>query len=224
MYVKVKPQHAQYSKIIESLLNRMLNSFAVETHEDRNLLNQLLRRYRHAADIFIGTNRRFDFSQHEPSPDLLTVFRALEIEHETVLQQLVINSKIEKAVLVHNRDKGNRLTANGYPRNATSVHTIDHFSVGSRSGGLSTDPVNRYNGAPRLSEDIQQYVKDKQDRLARVSAELADAQRTVGRTGQELQALRNQRQTIRNSITGLERQVGQLERALQQLQERLEVW
>ena len=76
-----------------------------------------------------------------------------------MLQQLIINSRIEKNVLVRDQDEGDSLTRNSYPKNVSNVYSPDCFIIGSRHGGLSTTALNRYRGPPRISQDLTSAIR-----------------------------------------------------------------
>ena len=75
------------------------------------------------------------------------------------MQQLIINSGIEKTVLVDNYEQGEALTRNSWPRNVRAVYTPDCFSVGSRNGGLSMTAMRQFRGASRITRDITSTIK-----------------------------------------------------------------
>jgi hypothetical protein len=83
----------------------------------------------------------------------------IKINNDIVLQQLIINASIEKTALVSSHEEGDHLTKGGYPTNVGAVYTPDCFQIGSKSGALSTASLRPYDGAPRLSADLDQVIK-----------------------------------------------------------------
>ena len=74
-------------------------------------------------------------------------------------QQLVINGKIEKTVIVGSHEEGDRITRNSYPHNVTSIFSKDCYSFGQYGGGLATSSLNEYRGTPRLTADYEQLLR-----------------------------------------------------------------
>lgn len=72
---------------------------------------------------------------------------------------LVIHGKIESVVLVENDRQGDQVIANGYPQKVSRIFTADCYEIGSRTGALSAVAINRYNGPPLLSTDVEQDIK-----------------------------------------------------------------
>jgi hypothetical protein len=75
-----------------------------------------------------------------------------------VQQQLIINSSIEKTVLVSDASEGDDLVRGGYPDKVSAIYTPDCFQIGSKFGGLSTIAINVYKGSPRLTADLDSVL------------------------------------------------------------------
>jgi hypothetical protein len=93
------------------------------------------------------------------------MYHVLTIDHSVVLQQLIINSQIEKVVLVETHDEADALTEHRWPENVYNVFTRDGYQVGNRSGGLSSTSMNQYKGPLRLTANLDAHLKYKFSKL-----------------------------------------------------------
>lgn len=118
--------------------------------------------YSNGVPVFRYRHQDFNFSSGEPSRSFLTIYRAIQVEHPVVLRQLVINNSVEKIILVEHRAEANRIATSGpnrtLPHNVTACYTLDGYNVGHRGGGNSTQTVNFWRGAPRLSRDVDKNI------------------------------------------------------------------
>jgi structural maintenance of chromosomes protein 6 len=96
----VKLLNKNYNKIIHSLLHQTLNAIGVETIEDQKTLQRLMSKYNLQFTVFKYSKRRIDYKNAMPDRAYTTILDCLEINHEVVLNQLIINNSIEKTVLV----------------------------------------------------------------------------------------------------------------------------
>ncbi|KAJ1814224.1 Structural maintenance of chromosomes protein 6, partial [Coemansia sp. RSA 2599] len=141
----IKLRDRRWAPVIETTLDKSLNAFLVDSHADRVALDGIFRRVGCQSRIIICNPELFDYSAGEPSADYLTILRALDISNEVVKRQLINLNRIEQVILVEQRALGDRIMSsnNGsFPRNVVACLSIDGYSVGSRSGGLSTQAMN----------------------------------------------------------------------------------
>ncbi|KAI9009802.1 P-loop containing nucleoside triphosphate hydrolase protein [Gaertneriomyces semiglobifer] len=172
----IKLVREEFAQTIESLLNGLIPAYLVETQEDLNLLKGVLNSSgcQRSQVIKYQSQRRVDFGSGEPDERLMTVRRAVQVDNEAVLGQLVVNARIEQMVLVKTRREGDELTRGGYPRNVGGVYTMDCFVMGSRSGGLSTSTMSVYRGAPRISKDVSGFVRREEEALEALKGQLRE--------------------------------------------------
>ncbi|KAJ3334181.1 Structural maintenance of chromosomes protein 6, partial [Kappamyces sp. JEL0680] len=215
----------RYQSVVESHLNHALNGFGVETAEDHDLLSKVLTHFRcHKNTIYkYKLNSSFDYSSGCPDKSLRTMLDILKIDNEVVLQQFIIQGKIESTVLVADHREGDAILSRGYPANTSRILTADCFEVGSRRGGLSQTPMNRYDGPPRLRNDFDQMILE-------TDAELADKRRRYQaikdqseRLAQELEQLRNDKALAARRRSAAQKSIGdhkgKIESIRQQLQD-----
>jgi len=168
MYISIKNKHKEWSKIIETVLKNYVSSMGVFSHHDRKLMQSILTKFKCSAPVFVCRKKNIDFSNGEPEEKYLTILRAIECNNDVVVQQLVVNTRIEQILLIKNRKEADIVMStgpnNGFPINVAACYTIDGFQVGSK-GGLATLSVNLYNGPPKLLTDVDEVIKENQMKI-----------------------------------------------------------
>ncbi|KAJ3163667.1 Structural maintenance of chromosomes protein 6 [Geranomyces michiganensis] len=204
LHVRLLEQH--FARTIETVLGGALNSFVVETQEDLLLLQrEIFNRTGCRSNIVKFRPRPTDFASGEPDQQYLTVLRALEINKEIVLQQLIVNHSIEKTVLVHTRDDGHRITSPSFPRNVLGVYTQDCFQVGNRGGGLSTQAATVYRGPPRLITDMAASIREEDQRMQQCERAIEQFAPRMQEIEDRLRDLRRHQLKLRQDFSALQR-------------------
>ncbi|KAJ1888743.1 Structural maintenance of chromosomes protein 6, partial [Kickxella alabastrina] len=200
-FVKVRDQ--KWSPIIETTLDKSLNAFLVDSYADQATLDKIFRQVGCQSRIVICKPELFDYSNGEPSTEYLTILRALEISNELVKRQLINLNRIEQIILVEQRALGDKIMVSnngGFPRNVTACLTVDGFSVGSRSGGLSTQSVNLIKNTNRLGDDIGHVIAREEHQLSEQKRALDDAKRTLEKTEHELRDLMRKHELSKSEV------------------------
>ncbi|KAJ1888673.1 metalloprotease, partial [Kickxella alabastrina] len=200
-FVKVRDQ--KWSPIIETTLDKSLNAFLVDSYADQATLDKIFRQVGCQSRIVICKPELFDYSNGEPSTEYLTILRALEISNELVKRQLINLNRIEQIILVEQRALGDKIMVSnngGFPRNVTACLTVDGFSVGSRSGGLSTQSVNLIKNTNRLGDDIGHAIAREEHQLSEQKRALDDAKRTLEKTEHELRDLMRKHELSKSEV------------------------
>ncbi|KAI8819994.1 uncharacterized protein EV422DRAFT_94634 [Fimicolochytrium jonesii] len=195
----VKLRQTDFGNAIETLLGNTLNSFAVETPEDvLTLQKHILDPCGCRSSILRYRNQRIDISRGEPHKDLMTVYRAIEVDNEIILRQLVLNHAVEKSVLVYTRREGEQITGGGFPQNVNVVVTKNCFSVGNRGGGLSTSSLMQYRGRPRILQDISSVIREAERELRATESEIDRLGPLLLEAKGHLRHVEDKQKTLRN--------------------------
>ncbi|KAK9693598.1 Structural maintenance of chromosomes protein 6, partial [Basidiobolus ranarum] len=72
-----KLRKSEWADTMESLVGNLLDCFIVEYHQDRQLLQSILHKYKCPSKIFVSKNDNFDYSAGEPDQRFLTALRVL---------------------------------------------------------------------------------------------------------------------------------------------------
>ncbi|KAJ2161894.1 Structural maintenance of chromosomes protein 6 [Coemansia sp. RSA 552] len=221
----IKLRDTRWSRVIETTLDKSLNSFLVESHADRAALDAILRRCGCQSRIIICKRELFDYSQGEPSADFVTVLRALDFSDELVKRQLINLNRIEQIILVEQRSVGDRVMASnngGFPRNVTACLSADGYNVGARGGGLSTQAMRLVRPSSRLGEDISQAIaREKQD-LAEKTRVLDEAKRALDEATRQIGSLANTHKASEAAERKSRDQINRANAEIQQTRERLQ--
>ncbi|OCH91917.1 P-loop containing nucleoside triphosphate hydrolase protein [Obba rivulosa] len=209
LYVKVR-EPERWAPLMRVQLGQLMGAFAVTDARDRRTLEQILRNHGNSGNpIIIADVDLFDYSRGEPSPDYLTVLRALDISNEYILRILINSAQIERVFLAPTRADADRVlqSVGGGMAWAADSYRVQRFPDG---GGMS-NPLprldNRGDWRHQLftGDDVTAQRSRWQDELRAAEADLAplDAQMREGE-----QAYRSAQQTVA-SLNTQERTLGQ---------------
>ncbi|KAJ2285527.1 Structural maintenance of chromosomes protein 6, partial [Coemansia sp. RSA 2706] len=188
----IKLRDPKWSLIIETTLDKALNSFLVESHADRIKLDKIFRQCGCQSRIIVCKTELFDYSEGEPDQEYMTILRALNIDNEIVKRQLINLNRIEQIILVEQRSLGDKIMVSnrgGFPRNVTACLSADGYNVGARGGGLATQAINLVRPSSRLGEDISQAIAREKQLLVEQNQKLADAQKACAEVKREIETL-----------------------------------
>ncbi|KAJ1951344.1 Structural maintenance of chromosomes protein 6, partial [Linderina macrospora] len=220
----LKLRDSKWSRVIESLLDKVLNAFLVESHADRQTLDAIMRRCGCQSRIIICNTELFDYSHGEPDERFTTILRALVISNEVVKRQLINLNRIEQVILVEQRAMGDKIMQSnngGFPRNVMACLTAEGYSVGTRSGGLSTQAMRMVPQSSRLGEDVARVIEREKQQLAQHNAELNRAQRALQQAERDLNELKNSHMEGNNAIRLARSHINKLQAEIQQLRDQL---
>ncbi|KAJ1953937.1 Structural maintenance of chromosomes protein 6, partial [Linderina pennispora] len=220
----LKVRDSKWSRVIESLLDKVLNAFLVESHADRQTLDAIMRRCGCQSRIIICNTELFDYSHGEPDQRFTTVLRALDVSNEVVKRQLINLNRIEQVILVEQRAMGDKIMQSnkgGFPRNVIACLTAEGYSVGTRSGGLSTQAMRMVPQSGRLGEDVARMIEREKQQLAQHNGELNKAQRALQQVEREQEGLKTKHMDGNNAIRLARSHVNKLQAEIQQLRDQL---
>ncbi|KAJ3276811.1 Structural maintenance of chromosomes protein 6 [Terramyces sp. JEL0728] len=153
----------------------------------------------------------------QPSKNLKTVLDVLTIDNQIALEQLIINNNIEKAVLVDTMEEGDSL--NPWPRNVSGVFTPEGHLIGGKQGGLSTASMSMYRGPPRLSENVDEVVRELQYELGQLKAKYDDASSDLNQTNRKRVSIERQKSNLVAEIRQMESARLKIERVIREREE-----
>ncbi|KAJ2814269.1 Structural maintenance of chromosomes protein 6, partial [Coemansia furcata] len=148
----------------------------------------------------------------------------LDIQDEVVKRQLINLNRIEQIILVEQRAEGDKIVVANHgqlPRNVTACLTADGYSVGSKSGGLSTQSTSLVRQTSRLGENIATAIEREKQLLAERQRALDHAQRALRETEQELEELRRKHERSAIAVRQCKERINNANSEIQQTRERL---
>lgn len=193
-----------WSPMLEKMFGEILNGFVVTSLRDQQRLKSMMHTAKITrSPIIIGNPRAIDTSRAEPDENFDTVLRILKIDDPLIRNQLIINSRIEKTILVQEQDDASRIMIDSAPpRNvAACVHLLPARGNGwtvrltVNANGMNSSPTAppHSNQKPRLKSDSQQELSLHKEKLAQLQMELKD--------------LQTQKQTQQQSIDGCQKKI-----------------
>jgi len=221
----------KWAPVVENLCGMTLSSFLVESKSDQVKLKSLMDRLgikEHPIVILgvasIGTLR-------EPDRDFETVLRILKFDDDRVRNLLVINHRIEQALLVESRATADSIMFDDQPPQHAAFCMTFHDTrrdLGLRlrndRGNLSTSPFPLRYDKPRMRSDEETDLKFHQSRVEQLRSELRDVeaarrteQQTAQRCSQALAQHKKQVHVLNNALTAAVERVDAAQEALDEL-------
>ncbi|KAJ1325605.1 structural maintenance of chromosomes protein 6 [Microdochium nivale] len=222
----------KWAPIIENLCGMTLSSFLVESKADQMRLKSHMDRLgikEHPIIILAKTSLA---TLREPDAEFETALRILKFDNERVRDLLVINHRIEQALLVDTRQEAERIMfVDQPPRNAAFCMTFHEgrrdsgLRLRNERGNLSSAPFPlRYDQKPRMRSDEANDIKFHEERLEQLRIELREVeatrradQLTVQRYSHALQQHKRQVNVLNNALTAAVERVDMAQEALDKL-------
>lgn len=204
----------EWSTIIERILGLTPSGFITLNLRDSVRLRGLIKRAGvQRTPVFISNGRPLNLDGKEPDPRFDTILRVLQFDNNLVRDQLVINHKIEQAVLIHDRVEAERVIFQERPRNAAfGLCHHDRLKgegislVVNNRGDQSLDPVKPGMGPPRLRLDNEAQVIHQQEILAHLREELKDIQDRLREADGRIEACTGALDKEKSALTRLEKE------------------
>jgi chromosome segregation ATPase len=189
----IKLLKPQWSSQIEKTLGGSGDAFIVTSKEDQTLLSQVMRRVNCQCPIFIGNATPLNTTGREPTEDVDTMLRVIEVDNDLVRNSLIINQGAEQTVLIADSDEAMKfMFSNPRPENvrvtmgiATDRRAGFRYEFSGR-GAEKTTQVQAWDGHPRMKTDIQDQIRMQKDVVNQATRELETA-RSAHRRLQEAQ-------------------------------------
>ncbi|CAH1756354.1 7503_t:CDS:10 [Entrophospora sp. SA101] len=215
-----------WSEVLESVIGRTLNAFAVRNYQDRSLLSDILQRHNCASPIIISEDDEYDHTAGEPDERFLTVLRVLQINSPYIKRIFINQNRIECTILVENRREADEIMYNkgrGFPHNVDSCYTIEGYKVGHKGGGFSTQAVRLYRGPSRFIKDVQGQMRNAQTKLNDARRlftvhrnDLNNISNDLYNVKRELDSLKSEYNTVNRKIKSLDYRITSLREELQE--------
>ncbi|KXJ90676.1 P-loop containing nucleoside triphosphate hydrolase protein [Microdochium bolleyi] len=222
----------KWAPVIENLCGMTLSSFLVESKADQSRLKSHMDRLGiHEHPIIILAKTPLS-TLREPDPRFETALRILKFDNERVRDLLVINHRIEQALLVETRQEAESIMFDAQPpQNAAFCMTFHDgkrdsgLRLRNERGNLSSAPFPlRYDQKPRMRSDEETDLKFHQDRVEQLRSELREIESTkrsdqqaVQRCSHAVQQHKRQVNVLNDALTSAAERVDTAQEALDEL-------
>ncbi|ODA83405.1 hypothetical protein RJ55_01919 [Drechmeria coniospora] len=197
----IKLLKPEWSGILERTLGDALNAFVVRSKRDQSRLSSLMKQIgvQKQPPVYIAYGGAIDTRNQEPGEEFDTILRILEFDDEIIRSQLVINSQIEKVILVQERVEAERLMIDSGPPHNVMACLCFHDGKGKRGQGLrmtnrngtiGTSPIVTGMLRPRMQSDSARQLVLQKENLKHLGLELREIngeERVAGQTVQRCQ-------------------------------------
>lgn len=221
LYVNVKEEFKQWKDLINTVLNRSLDSFLVTDEHDRRILDRLMKEIQFSKNILVRKLDKFDYKQGKPN-GLTTLEDAITVTNEDVLYTLIDFNKIEKNVIAKEAE------AEKFARQDKVQSVYIHFGTSGNSaqrvslqnGTVRFDPVYYDTSIHKLGGGI-----DPRDELSNLESQMSSVRKLIELKRHEANGIRRgyrQRvQKIEDVIISCTSKMGSLTNENFRIQEKL---
>lgn len=180
--VRLKDKYKRWGWVLETVMQRTLNSVLAENFRDSNHLKSTVRNFRTNNDITVRRPEIFDYSRSVPTVNCNTILDALEIKDKNIECFLVDANKIHNTLLVADRREAERILKDDHTNSISSalcfVQGGGALRITKRNGALQVDPVQQMNrsnpniiplaisgGSMNLMDRVQAQIGDISERI-----------------------------------------------------------
>ncbi|ODQ63951.1 P-loop containing nucleoside triphosphate hydrolase protein [Nadsonia fulvescens var. elongata DSM 6958] len=153
-YITLKNE--KWRLLLDTLYSRQFSSFAVETEEDKVLLNSIFTKHNYRADVIKRSKDNFDYQSGLPDSRFTTILDVLSFSDDYVKRLFIDFNRIESLILVNDRAEGDREMYKN-PKNVKSAYACSsdsrsYYKIGGEIAGSSTSSSKRmaYSGVSKM--------------------------------------------------------------------------
>lgn len=181
MHIRItKPE---WTSPIERTLGGNMEAFIVTCKQDQEILSQIMNRVNCRSPILISSATPLDTTGKEPTGDVDTILRVLQVDNDLVRNSLIINQAADQTVLISDRNKAYAFMypANGQkPQNVkvTMSFAADRgaairYEYTGRGASKSSN-VPPWQGPPRMKSDIQDQIRITKETLNQATRDMEE--------------------------------------------------
>ncbi|KAJ6788870.1 hypothetical protein PWT90_00080 [Aphanocladium album] len=225
----IKLLKPEWSGILEKTFGESLNAFVVRSKEDQSKLSEIMQRsgMKRQPPIFIAYGGHIDTRSQEPADEFDTILRVLEFDDDIFRTQLIINSQIEKIILVKSRAEAEKIMVDGGapPRNVTACLCF-HDGKGkrgqglrltNRNGNIGTAPIFTTTTRPRMQSDSGRQLAIQRENLKQLEVELKELNAEERISQQALQKSKTELESHRRNSKQLETELRHAQADVEQI-------
>ncbi len=216
-YVTLKDQ--KWSLPLSAIIGSNLGSFITTNHEDRILLQNILRKHKCNNQIIVISAAPIDISRGVPGPAYLTALEVLEIGNDLARKALITMTGLERVVLSENRPWAMNLIGVERPHNVDSAYTLQHRITATANATIATALYNSPSGNPFGSSKERIKLLDRQ--IKNKTAELATCERDLHKIQSQCNTFEVRNQQLRSELAAIMLSVTNLKNDCRELEDKL---
>ena len=216
-YVTLKDQ--KWALPLNAIIGSNLGSFIATSHEDRILLQKILRKHGCTNQIIVISPSPIDYSRGTPDPSYLTALNVLEIGNELVKKALILMTGLERVVLSDDRPWAMNLIGVERPHNVDSAYTLQHRITATANATIATALYMQPGGNP--FESSKERIKILSRQIKENSARLSTCQRDMQRFQAQIATFEAENHKLRSDHGAITRSVNLLKNECRELEDRL---
>lgn len=213
----IKLKDGKWALAMEAILHSNIESFIVNSHQDRVILQKILQKHSLMNPItVVRFDGAFDYSSGCPDRRYLTALSMLEIDNDTVRKMLIIFCQVESTVLVEDWREG-RLLARQRLRNISFIYTPDRKI---NSGVHTTSIIQLYRTAnrPSLVDDPKKTIEELRNKISELGRLLEAITKEYEKALSEHQGCQKEGEEARSAMALLERRARAIRNDIRQLE------
>lgn len=205
-YVKVSDEGSEYVPALESQWSRVLESWWVQSPQDRTRLQQLASRMNFSVNVMLRKDDPFDFTEGQPAPssEYQRVVDVLAGSSESFVRILVDITRVEKLVLANIKD-ANAIARKYNVRDVLAIGVSKYGNTnfqlitnyGPRQDTSYVDPSNR--GLLKIGNEAQRRLLQRD--ISNCDAELRALDKQIADQMPAYQAARDRCDEAQASVT-----------------------
>ena len=221
----VKLLYPEWSSILEKSFGAVLNAFVVTSKSDQDLLTPITKRIAPKVQVLIAPSGPLNLTT-EPDEQFLTVLRALEIDNPLVRKVLVMQNFIENTALIRDHAEASRTLfpeSGPGPRNLPRCYCFHPtkktkgFHLSRKGGRPAQDPIEQWNGHPRMRSSVGDQIRMQQGVLDEAKAQLLDYEKEVSSCRAKHERIKQETARFRKTAGDLKIRVQEAERLVEEM-------
>lgn len=227
MHVELK--HNEWAQTMDAIIGTQLRSFITHDHQDRILLESILKEFRCQNPVINMSRDHIDISSGEPDPKFLTALRALKIDNEMVKKALVIFASIERVLLISDNVEARQVMMERL-RNVDAAYTRTHRIASTQNAVaffaiFPSNKGNPFESSEERIKTISAQIKQNVHRINIITRDIQGLEESIKDTQKDEEQLKEQKDDVMEKIHLLKSDIRTIEEALKSTDETgTEVW
>lgn len=208
----------KWSMPMDAIIGSHLRSFITHHHEDRLILDSILRSCKCNNPIINVSAEPIDTRDGEPDPKFLTALRALRINNESVKKALVMFASIEKILLIESSVEARQIMMSRL-RNVDSAYTLSHRITATQNSLaffaiFSSSKGNPFDSGEERVRYVSKQIKENAHRLNIISKDIDSLKKQIEGKRRISESFKEQSGQLRREISSLKTEIRSIEQSL----------